>query len=213
MGQPTGFHDGYCSRFNCQQDSDCAGENAYCAFNGQNNFCLASCETSDDCRALYRCIPLDGESACVPGDCESEDDCGEGQICDNGLCGTADANIGDPCQSDGDCQAGDFCITEDGENNEGYYDGYCSRFGCSPNTSGECGEDGICIPIDMRGNGLCLLACEEDEECRDGGLYECRLLYSQLPESSTSCLPVECFDDTDCPDDSTCDLLTSVCSR
>lgn len=203
QGDESGWSDGYCSYIGCETDDDCVGDGV-CVDNGEGRFCLDACTQEADCRDLYRCGDFAGDDVCLPAECDTSDDCPAGE-CIDGLCGDPEAAVGDACGEEDACAPGDVCVTpETNENTVGYHDGYCLRFNCNPNMSGDCGEGANCIPVDQEGNGICWAACEENADCREGGLYECRKLYPQVPDGQETCLPLACDDFTECPDGYAC---------
>jgi hypothetical protein len=74
-------------------------------------------------------------------------------------------DVGSPCTADGQCD-GDFCFTQA---DFGWYQGYCSGE-CA--FDADCGAGARCSYRDADGNGICMTACADDGECRDGYLCE-----------------------------------------
>lgn len=91
--------------------------------------------------------------------------------------------IGDECESATECISTDtdrICLTQTGE---GFPDGYCSQFNCSPDS---CPEEASCVAYRRTLAGgecadqanrsrlertYCMLTCNKDSDCRSG--YKC----------------------------------------
>jgi hypothetical protein len=204
------FWGGYCTLIGCAQDADCAG-GGRCAFNGELNVCLDPCEQPADCREGYACALYDGALTCLPGQCAQDADCEVGQ-CVNGQCGDPDARLGDACGPEDPCGPGAVCASpeSEGDGAEFFYGGYCARLGCDPLASGGCGEEGVCVVVDEEDNGVCLLGCEADADCREGGLYQCRQLVPGGADPTLACLPTFCEADGDCPESYACQASACV---
>ncbi len=150
----TGWTDGYCSR-ECRVNADCTAS-SHCAFRDPLTLigtCVRNCTTDADCRAGYACRDEDEDTAasleCVPT-------------------GSGTGTVGDACAAHGDCGGGadGFCLIEP----NGWHEGYCSQT-CSLATP--CPTGSHCGFFDSTtGQGVCLLNCTGDTDCRADG-YLC----------------------------------------
>jgi hypothetical protein len=196
------FPEGYCTLLNCRSDEECPGE-ASCVQGEDATVCVQDCEPGQgDCRPGYACTFLGGGFACLPGQCVTDEDCEVG-ACVEGQCGDPEAGLGDACDRQEDlCAPGHSCILPENDDTRAFAGGYCARLGCEPGTSGQCGDDGVCIPVN--GAGVCFQGCQEDGDCREG-LYDCRLLSPLLPAELLACLPIICDEDqAPCPEGYSC---------
>lgn len=202
-------YDGYCTRPECSDDSDCDGDDR-CI----DGVCAEAqpCSSSDDCPDGYRCTlagycTKDDDNGGNGGDpdCTGDEDCPGDEVCEDGTC-IDDGDNGETCDLEpADCvdpephfdeQACECaeCLDEtdcDGAN-EQCINGSCTPAGsedcpsgieCDPNNPGTCGGDTpYCIDeccVECIGAG----DCDGNELCVDG----------QCQDSAG------CEDDGDCP--------------
>lgn len=117
-----------------------------------------------------------------------------------------ESDIGEPCDGPEDCLSADqvvdvpACIGPGAEwgNASLWRDGYCAAQ-CTPSPSpgeGEslardgCPLDALCVPSGG-GVGVCLLACEDDGECRSEAMdYFCRRSFGSSASGEPAPLPV-----------------------
>lgn len=203
-GREQDFPGGYCTLLNCRGDADCAGD-AFCLAADDVDLCVQACTPGQgDCRPGYACVAVGERSACIPGQCAADADCGEGLVCVEGQCGDPAAALGDPCGDDDLCAPGQGCISPADGNTAGFHGGYCVSIGCDLAVSGACGPEGACVVVNAEGATACLRGCDDDADCREGGLYQCRLLSPLSPPEQRACLPLTCGDEAPCPDGYAC---------
>jgi hypothetical protein len=94
--------------------------------------------------------------------------------------------VGRFCEKDEDCGPGMYCFNEH-EGSARVPDGYCmlANMACTKDVS--CPEGTLCSPLPWAQiPGVCLLACRDQEDCRDG--YKCDFveLFPGEPDSPRS---------------------------
>lgn len=152
-----------------------------------------------------RCVPLSGD-ANVPGDGDGDGDggpgpgdvtCGDGAVLFDGVC-EGKRPIGSACESGEQCLS-DTCLGED----KGATDGYCTQVACSPNRPCEAGSQ--CYYSRTAGQFLCLVFCDDANDCRDG--YACQPLYT----SDVSVCAPSCTVTQACPAGTLCEESSGKC--
>jgi len=212
----------------CATSDACAGSSCNCCpkgVNGQQMQCspvekdgspiCVECTTNTDC-ASGVCDVLVGQ--CVPELYPNErpdccgDDClkcpSDYPFCLPGPISTACAQ----CRSDMDCKDGQYC--QSGNCLSCTRDRHC---GVRCESCG--GDTPYCLDGQTADRSSCV-RCTDDAQCNGGACdpmtHEC------MPTCSMSCAPdtpycdgqnfVECYADTQCPCNGTCDLSTNTCS-
>jgi hypothetical protein len=165
--QSEGFPGGYCTR---STESGCPYGSVEVNTLG-GIYCFQRCDSSAQCRPGYACFDRygQGETVCWPH-CETLQDC-SGEICNywSGRCEPA----GDGGDNGFDCDPQNTCKGDCTVWPELPDVGYCVS-PCSL-SSGACPSDDACADVyeGARGDlGLCLDACEVDDECRSG--FSCK---------------------------------------
>ncbi|MEM9071212.1 MAG: hypothetical protein AAGE52_22060 [Myxococcota bacterium] len=210
--------------------------------NPDRNICQQSCLNAQDCgRENYICVGrTDMRDGICIGFCDDDADCGEGAECNvhagtcvaAGTVPTEGARTGEGCMRDDDCLSG-ACILEERDLPTGWNGGYClgaCRIPAGYNTntfySGDaypteqCPDNNVCYPADSyaRGNeGLCLTACETDDDCRASEGYFCDRMVSLTSGDTKTftngiCFPIDCSM-RDCPTGYACEGYGSGTQR
>jgi outer membrane exchange protein TraA len=213
----------------CSAANKCAGNSCNCCgdgLNGKQMQCLSlasgdppecvECTKDSDCTEGGVCDVLIGQ--CVPSLAahESKNCCGAGCLqcpADNPLClpgpfGTAC----EACRNDMECPSGNFCI-----------EGECSPCTTARHCGTRCetcgGDTPFCNDAQLVKDAACV-RCTDDTQCVGGACdqstHECK------PTCAMSCAAatpycngqtcVECYADTQCPCNGTCDTSTFTCS-
>ena len=148
MSVENGTVGGYCTSVLCDDAAGACPGGSHCALlNMGLGYCTKDCSSGGDCRSEgYACFDVDGDG---------QDECW--------VAGTGSAGIGDACAMTTDCGGGAFyfCFRF-------WNEGYCTAT-CTPDIGIDCPAGTNCF--DFGDFSSCLLACENDDGCRDG--YSC----------------------------------------
>lgn len=205
----------------------CAGNSCNCCPKGSNGKQM-TCRSLDP-SAPPECTECSKDADCTQGVCdvligqcvpshapnESTGCCGDGCVqcpSDNPLClpgpfGTACA----ACRNDMQCPAGTFCI-----------EGQCSACTTDRHCGKRCetcsGDTPFCNHAQVAKDAACV-RCTKDDECNGGKCDPAK--HTCAPACVMTCAPatpycdgtacVECYADTQCPCNGTCDLTTHTC--
>lgn len=213
--------DGEC--LECDSDDSCAGNSCNCCPGGTSCTPLgeggpvvcAACTGNGDCDNGQICDLQVGQCVDELYENQRPDCCGDGCLecpddfpfCLPGPLGTACAE----CRWDTDCPSGNFCLSGQCEP--------CTRDRrCGLRCTTCEGETPYCLPGQNPTDSTCV-RCTEDSQC-DGGRCNLETNECEAEECAMSCLDglqcygtqcVECFADTQCPCNGTCDLETNTC--
>lgn len=163
----------------CELHTDC--DSSFCDRTVPGGYCSGECESDADCGSAGVC----DRGVCLDR-CVDSIECRGGFVCyglpdvDYGVCGYNSSedvpttpNIGIECTASIECRGPEglagACIPErraEGAES-GFPGGMCVGVGCG--SDDECGAGSVCASLtDV---GMCLPACEDTSECRDG--YVC----------------------------------------